>query len=164
MLHQDHALLEKCRSYIKYLDGPFAILLYIDFISQTSLFELETQRFDITSLQGKNNDLRIDVPNIENKLREVSGEKIRNDYIVIMKDDFLSSVRSLAGEAKRDGAAVQHIYDHALPGFTIKVPNDKVLEAIMENPEVDYVQPDVKVKAFIQSLPTGVNRADGDLS
>ena len=72
--------------------------------------------------------------------------------------------RSLAGEAKSEGAAVQHVYDHALPGFTIKVPNDKVLEAIVENPEVDYVQPDVKVKAFIQSLPTGVNRVDGDLS
>jgi hypothetical protein len=117
-------------------------------ISQTSLFDVEAQRLDIISLQDKNNDLRIDVQNMANKLREVSGEKIPNDYIVIMKDDFLSSVQSLAGEAKREGAAVQHIYDHVLPGFTIKVPNDKVLEAIVENPEVDYVQPDVKVKAF----------------
>ncbi len=133
-------------------------------ISQTSLFEVEGQRFDIISLQGKNDDLRIDGQNIAKKLREVTGEKIPNDYIVVMKDDFLSSVQSLAGEAKREGAAVQHVYDHALPGFTIKVPNDKVLEAIVENPEVDYVQPDVKVKAFIQSLPTGVNRVDGDLS
>ena len=32
------------------------------------------------------------------------------------------------------------------------------------NPSVDYVQPDVKVKAFSQTLPTGVNRVDGDLS
>jgi len=133
-------------------------------ISQTSLFEVEGQRFDIISLQGKDDDLRIDGQNMAKKLREVTGEKISNDYIVVMKDDFLSSVQSLAGEAKREGAVVEHVYDHALPGFTIKVPNDKVLEAIVENPEVDYVQPDVKVKAFIQSLPTGVNRVDGDLS
>jgi subtilisin len=39
-----------------------------------------------------------------------------------------------------------------------------VLEEIMKIPEVDYVQPDVKVKAFVQSLPTGINRVYGDLS
>ncbi|HEX7817937.1 MAG TPA: S8 family serine peptidase, partial [Nitrososphaeraceae archaeon] len=133
-------------------------------ISQTSLFEVEGQRLHIISLQGKNDDLRIDGQNMANKLREVTGEKIPNDYIVVMKDDFLSSVWSLAGEAKSEGATVQHVYDHVLPGFTIKVPNVKVLEAIAENPEVDYVQPDVKVKAFVQSLPTGVDRVDGDLS
>ena len=63
-------------------------------ISQTSLFEVEGQRFDIISLQGKNDDLRIDGQNIAKKLREVTGEKIPNDYIVVMKDDFLSSVFS----------------------------------------------------------------------
>lgn len=56
------------------------------------------------------------------------------------------------------------IYDNALRGLSIKVPNDNVLEAIMKNPDVDYVHPDVKVKAFAQNLPTGVNRVDGDLS
>jgi subtilisin len=131
---------------------------------QTSLFVAEAQPFDITSLQDKNDNHRTNGQDMAKKLREVTGEKIPNDYIVVMKDNFLSSVRSLAGEAKSEGAAVQHIYDHAIPGFTIKVPNDTVLEAIVENPEVDYVQPDVKVKAFVQSLPTGVNRVDGDLS
>ena len=38
------------------------------------------------------------------------------------------------------------------------------LDAVMKNPEVDYIQPDVKMEAFAQTLPTGVNRVDGDLT
>ena len=137
-------------------------------MSQTSLFDVEAQQPDTTSLQGKIDDLRTKAENLAKKLREATGEKRPNDYIVVLKDNnFLSSVssvRSLASEAKNEGAALRHIYDDSLHGFAIRVPNEKVLEEIMKIPEVDYVQPDVKVKAFVQSLPTGINRVDGDLS
>ena len=130
-------------------------------MSQTSMLEVEAQQPDITSLQGKIDELRT---NALAKFRYATGEKTPNDYIVILKDNFLSSVRSSAAEAKSEGAALRHIYDHSLHGFAIRVPNDEVLEEILKIPEVDYVQPDVKVKAFVQTLPTGVNRVDGDLS
>ena len=133
-------------------------------ISQISLFQVEGQRFDITALQDKKDEIRDEAQDYANKLREVAGEKIPNDYIVVMKDDFLSSVHSLVGKVQSEGATIQHIFDHVLPGFAVNVPNDKVLETIMHNPNVDYVQPDVKVKVFAQSLPTGVNRIDGELS
>ena len=131
-----------------------------------SFFDAEAKPVGASSLQNNIvDDVRINIQDITKKLRDVKGEKVPNQYIVVLKDNnFLSSVSSLAGEAKSEGAALGHIYDHALHGFTIKVPNEKVLEAIMANPEVDYVQPDVKVKAFSQSLPTGINRVDGDLS
>ena len=29
---------------------------------------------------------------------------------------------------------------------------------------MDYVEPDIKVRAFLQSLPTGIDRVDADLS
>jgi subtilisin family serine protease len=154
---------------ITIISSTLIVLLFSNWIlspvSQNSFFEAKALRFDTTSLQGKNDDLRINSHNVAKKLREVTGEKIPNDYIVVLKNNnFLSSVRSLAGEAKSEGAALGQIYDNALRGFSIKVPNDNVLKAIMKNPDVDYVQPDVKVKAFAQSLPTGVNRVDGDLS
>ena len=134
-------------------------------ISQTSLFEVEAQQPDKTSLQNKIDDLRTKAENLAKNLREVKGEKIPNQYIVVLKDnDFLSSRSFSAREAINEGAALRHTYDHVLRGFSIRVPNDKVLEKIQKNPEVDYVQPDIKVKAFVQSLPTGVNRVDGDLS
>ena len=154
---------------ITIISSTLIVLLFSNWIlspvSQNSFFEAKALRFDTTSLQGKNDDLRINSHNLAKKLREVTGEKIPNDYIVVLKNNnFLSSVRSLAGEAKSEGAALGQIYDNALRGFSIKVPNVNVLKAIMKNPDVDYVQPDVKVKAFAQSLPTGVNRVDGDLS
>lgn len=51
-----------------------------------------------------------------------------------------------------------------MKGYAIRVPNDQVLQSILKNPEVDYVQPDMRVKKFSQTLPTGVDRVDGDLS
>ena len=101
------------------------------------------------------------------KLRDVKGEKVPNQYIVVLKDNNLLSpgkIKSLAGEATSQGAALRHIYDHALGGFAIKVPNEKALEAILKIPEVDYVEPDIKVRAFLQNLPTGIDRVDADLS
>jgi subtilisin family serine protease len=133
-------------------------------LSEISLFQVEGQRFDISALQDKKDEIRDEAQDYAKKLREVTGEIIPNDYIVVMKDDFLSSIHSLAGKVQSEGATVEHIFDHVLPGFAVNVPNDEVLETIMQNPNVDYVQPDVKVKVFAQNLPTGVNRIDGDLS
>ena len=112
-------------------------------------------------------DVSTNIQDITKKLRDVRGEKVPNQYIVVLKDSNLLSsdkVKSLASEAANQGAALRHIYDNALGGFAIRVPNDKALEEILKIPEVDYVEPDIKVKAFIQSLPTGINRVDADLS
>jgi subtilisin family serine protease len=134
-------------------------------IPQTTLSEGQAQPVDTISPQGKIDDSRINAHNMAKKYRDAPGEKIPNHYIVVLKDaDFLSSLKSPAAEAINQGAGLRHIYDQSLHGFAIRVPNDKVLEAIMKIPEVDYVQPDVKIKAFAQSLPTGINRVDGDLS
>lgn len=107
------------------------------------------------------------------KLRQVAGERIANHYIVVLKDrvptnSFPStdsdSVRSLAEKARSEGAVLRHIYEHAIRGYAVRVPNEKVLESILKDPEVDYVQPDMKIKAFSQILPTGIDRVDADLS
>ena len=51
-----------------------------------------------------------------------------------------------------------------LKGYAVRVPNQQVLDRILANPAIDYVQPDKKVKVFSQTLPKGMNRVDGDLS
>src|SRR6476619_1209937 len=75
-----------------------------------------------------------------------------------------ASVRASADEARSQGALVRHVYEHAIRGFAIIIPNDRVMKAILNNPRVDYVQPDLKLKAFIQTIPTGIDRTDADLS
>ncbi|MGC1264187.1 MAG: S8 family serine peptidase, partial [Nitrososphaeraceae archaeon] len=129
------------------------------------MFEVQAQSVDIPSHQGKYHDLETNAQNMAKKYRDATGEKIPNQYIVVLKDDdILSSTNSPAVEAMKQGAGLRHIFDHSLHGFAMNVPNDKVLQAVMKIPEVDYVQPDVKVRAFAQILPTGIDRADGDLS
>jgi hypothetical protein len=124
------------------------------------------------------------------KLRQVAGERIPNHYIVVLKDRITTtssppkslsssssassssssslttadSVRASAEKARSEGAVLRHLYEHALKGYAIRVPNDQVLQSMLKNPEVDYVQPDMRVKKFSQTLPTGIDRVDGDLS
>jgi len=136
-------------------------------ISQNTLFRAEGKPASISSLQEKINGLNISPTDITKKLRDVKGEKIPNQYIVVLKNNnqlSTSSIKSLANEATNQGVAIRHIYENALDGFAIKVPNQIALEAILKIPDVAYVEPDIKMKAFAQSLPTGINRVDGDLS
>ena len=44
------------------------------------------------------------------------------------------------------------------------MPEVKFLERILNRSDVAYIEPDSKSKMFEQTLPTGVNRIDGDLS
>src|SRR6476620_12313816 len=100
------------------------------------------------------------------KIRKVEGEKVPLQYIVVLKDSNAqsSNVRALADETRVNGTTVRHVYEHALKGFAIKISNERALVALLKNPRVDYIQPDLRVKGFAQSLPTGVDRVDGDLS
>ena len=92
------------------------------------------------------------------------GDEIPNQYIVVLKNKFPTTLLETASEARHSGAAVLNVYDRVLQGFSIKVPNERVLEAIQRNPNVAYIEQDMQVQAFAQLLPRGVNRVDGDLS
>ena len=92
------------------------------------------------------------------------GDKIPNQYIVMLKNKIPTTPSETATEAKRSGAAVLNVYDRVFKGFSIKVPNERVLEAIQRNPNVAYIEQDMQVQAFAQLLPRGVNRVDGELS
>jgi hypothetical protein len=77
-----------------------------------------------------------------------AGDKITNQYIVILKDNSSKNPSQAAEEAKSKGAQVLHVYDHVLKGFTIKVPNEKVFDAIIKNnSNIDYVEPEMTAQA-----------------
>lgn len=136
-------------------------------ISKSSWSEVEAQPSVTTTPQDNTNELGNDAEDLAKKLREAKGPKIPNQFIVVLKNSQVlssDSVRSLATDAKNQGASLRHIYDHAIHGFAIRVPNDKVLQSILKMPQVDYIEPDILVSAFDQILPTGINRVDGDMS
>ena len=96
-----------------------------------------------------------------------AGKSIPNQYIVVLEDDDskLSDFFSMISEnSKFQGVEFLQIYEKVINGLAVKVPNEKVIEAIADLPMVDYVEPDVMTEAFVQTLPTGIDRIDGDLS
>ncbi len=95
------------------------------------------------------------------------GQVIPGQYIVVLNEDALNLRDILSEVAKQvniEGTEILHIYEDVLNGFAISVPNERVIEAFEQSPFVDYIEKDKTVKSFAQTLPSGVNRVDGDLS
>ncbi len=94
-----------------------------------------------------------------------SGEKVPDRYIVVLKDD-TSDARGVANDiAQRHRIAVEHVYEHALKGFSAIIPAAK-LDKVKADSRVRFVEQDMTVEAFQSSqvIPTGINRIDADLS
>ena len=88
-----------------------------------------------------------------------SGE---NRYIVVLKpsrDDPERAASAVASESA--GIVVTHVYDEVLDGFAAVIPDDQ-LNDVRNDPLVQSVVPDQEVRAFDQTLPTGINRIDAD--
>ncbi len=84
-------------------------------------------------------------------------------YIVLL-DGYKKQVESVARQhAEMYELKVGFIYRHALRGYSARIPWHKV-EEVRSDPEVASVRKDRKVSAQVQTLPTGVNRVEGDLS
>jgi subtilisin len=99
------------------------------------------------------------------KLKKVQGIPINDQYIVVLKDGTpLSSISSLVSKSKSSGAQVPHVFTKILKGFTVRTPNLKLLDRISNLSDVSYIEPDLKVHKFSQTIPTGINRIDGDVS
>src|SRR5215212_10651998 len=88
---------------------------------------------------------------------------IDGQYIVVLKEG-VSDPRDVARDhARKYGAEVLYAYDDALKGYAARIPA-RHLDEVRNDPNVSFVSADRRVHAFAQSLPTGVNRIEGDLS
>jgi subtilisin len=95
------------------------------------------------------------------------GEKIPNQYIVVLKPSSSISAQSesMAAESKIAGSNIINRYENTIKGYTIRVPNQSSLAAIQSDPRVEYIEQDQRVTIFQQqALPTGVDRVDRELS
>lgn len=86
----------------------------------------------------------------------------RSRYIVVLHDE-VNSQAAADDHGRSYGAHVTHVYEHALRGYAAQM-SPQAAENITRDPRVAYVEPDVPVSATAQSLPTGVDRIDGELS
>jgi subtilisin len=78
-------------------------------------------------------------------------------YIVVFKPSVANVPAAAAGIARANGGTVGYVYEHALRGFSIRVPATAAA-AIARNPTVAYVEADQVFTVSAQTIPTGINR------
>ena len=87
-----------------------------------------------------------------------AGQPIPDQYIVVFRDD----VRDVPGLARRlGGANVRHTYQHAVKGFSARIPA-QAAAALARNPNVAYVEQDqvVSVTGTQTGATWGLDRID----
>jgi subtilisin len=83
-------------------------------------------------------------------------------YIVVLRDG-ADSTAVAREHAATYGASVSYVYRAALRGYAATIP-DARLAALRADPAVAFVSADREVRAIAQSLPTGIDRIEGDTS
>src|SRR5215210_9114418 len=91
-----------------------------------------------------------------------AGQVVPDHYIVVLKSDANAQMVAEAHSRGR-GAEVTSIYEHALRGYAAKIPSARLPE-VKADPRVQFVQHDRTAVAFGQTMPTGVDRIDAELS
>jgi subtilisin len=87
------------------------------------------------------------------------GDIIAGQYIVVFKDDKTTVTdffSMLSSNIDTQDIEVLKIYENVLNGLTIRVPDEKVVEAVEQLPIVEYVEKDMMAEAFAQTLPSAV--------
>jgi subtilisin family serine protease len=91
------------------------------------------------------------------------GPQGARDFIVVFYDDE-RDVDGLAAEHGRAyGVSVSQRYHSALKGYAATIPLAR-LDDVRLDPRVAFVSEDRPVRAVAETLPTGVDRIDGELS
>jgi aqualysin 1 len=83
-------------------------------------------------------------------------------YIVVLKDA-VDPASVAAIHANKYGASVDHVWGHALHGYSAVIPGDRVA-AVRADANVSYVEADGDVSIEAQTLPWGIDTIDADRS
>lgn len=85
------------------------------------------------------------------------------DYIVVFHDDEPDATGLAAAHGRAYGFEIRHLYKSALKGYAASIPAARLAD-VERDPRVAFVSDDRRVHAAAQSLPTGINRIDAELS
>jgi hypothetical protein len=84
-------------------------------------------------------------------------------YIVVLDRGVDNPTSVARAHARKYGADIRYVYHDALKGYAANIP-DRRLGEVRNDPRVSFVSADRAVHATAQSLPTGVDRIQGDAS
>lgn len=87
---------------------------------------------------------------------------IPGSYIVVLADS--ASPRAVASEhARNQGASVEHVYQYSIKGYAARMSSTAAAR-IAKDSRVVSVVADHEVSIAAQTVPTGIDRIDGELS
>jgi subtilisin len=84
-------------------------------------------------------------------------------YIVVLKESVQNPGAVAREHANEHAAEIQFVYEHSIKGYAAVLPQAR-LDAVRSDERVAYVSEDRPVSISAQSLPTGINRIDGEVS
>ncbi len=94
--------------------------------------------------------------------QRVGTQVIPSQYIIVFKDNITTDSAATRLMSKFKGLNEIHRYRHALHGMAVKIPQ-RLLKLIATDPNIAYIEPDVRVSINAQTLPRGVNRINAEL-
>ncbi|MBI2478406.1 MAG: S8 family serine peptidase, partial [Planctomycetia bacterium] len=96
-------------------------------------------------------------------LNDPPGPPAWESVIVALNDNIGDPAAVAKGVVNTHGGQLGHVYEHAIKGFSAQLPAAAV-QALLKNPQVKLIEPDLTMQAFGQVVPTGINRIDADLN
>ena len=84
---------------------------------------------------------------------------IPNQFIVYFKNEINQQDKSIDpldffnSELKDKGCELLQVYNHVAKGFAIKVPDEKIIEELKQNPLIEYIGQDKRISANENSSP-----------
>ena len=115
---------------------------------------------------GESNNLtRGEAPDYGQMSKAEVEETIPGQYIVVFKKGTNNAAGRANQMARSANGEVKHVFENALQGFTITLPDQaspRAIEALRNNPNVEHIEQDRKVYAFgTQTNATwGLDRVD----
>lgn len=91
------------------------------------------------------------------------SQQIKNRYIVVFNRRVQNPKAEAENLKSRFGVEPGHIYEKALKGFSAYIP-ENAINGLKNNPNIAYIEPDITMTAFVQTIPTGISRIQADLN
>ena len=92
-----------------------------------------------------------------------AAQPVERDRYIVVFHDSVNSENAAEDHSQSHGAQVSHVYEHAIKGYAATM-SPQAAANITRDPRVAYVEPDLRVEATAQTVPTGIDRIDGELS
>jgi hypothetical protein len=128
----------------------YLLIVFITFFSLFLAFTLSENVNAIVDLSSRTlsnlSFQNIALNNIDNN--------IPNQFIIYLKNEInqgknksIDPLNFFNSELKDKGCELLQVYNHVAKGFAIKVPDEKIIEELKQNPLIEYIGQDKRISA-----------------